>query len=64
MWSFPPTGPAISVSLRSIAMWMSSSSLATTNVSASISPRTASSPRSIASRSSSVMIPLRASMRA
>ena len=62
--SLPPTGPAISVSRRSIAMWMSSSPSATTNVSASISSRTASSPFSSSVRSSSLMIPLRASIRA
>ena len=64
VWSFPPTGPMISVSRRSIAMWMSSSSSSTTKLSLSISSRTASRPRSICSRSSSPMIPLRVSMRA
>ena len=44
VWSLPPTGPTISVSRRSIAMWMSSSSGWTSNVSASISARTASRP--------------------
>ncbi len=33
MWSLPPSGPTISVSLRSTAMWMSSSSSLKSNVS-------------------------------
>ena len=60
----PPTGPAISVSRRSTAMWMSSSSSRNGNVPARSSPSTASSPASSASRSSSPMMPCAASMRA
>jgi hypothetical protein len=47
-----------------MAMWMSSSSSSTTKLSFSISSRTAWRPRSICSKSSSPMIPLRLSMRA
>jgi len=62
--SLPPTGPASSVSRRSIAMWMSSSPSLTSKRSCSSSSRTLPSPASIWPRSSSEMIPLRASMRA
>src|SRR5436190_12438844 len=62
--SLPPTGPASSVTRRSIAMWMSSSSSANGNSCRSSSPATASSAPSSASRSSSLMIPCEASISA
>jgi len=64
VWSLPPTGPSSSVSRRSIAIWMSSSSTWTSNVSSSISFRTAASPRSSETRSSAPMMPRLASIRA
>ena len=60
--SLPPTGPTISVSRRSIAMWMSSSSSRNANSPASSSSSTRSSPLSSASRSASQMIPAAASI--
>ena len=58
----PPTGPAISVRRRSIAMWMSSSSSRNAKSPASSSSATRSSPAWIASRSSALMIPASASI--
>ena len=60
--SLPPTGPAISVSRRSIAMWMSTSSGSNGNSPSSSSRSTRSSPASSASRSASEMIPAAASI--
>src|SRR4051794_36384375 len=54
--SRPPTGPTISVSRRSTAMWMSSSSSRNRNSPASSSSATRSSPPSSASRSVVEMI--------
>src|SRR4051794_17631304 len=62
--SLPPTGPASSVTRRSMAMWMSSSSPAKGNSSRSSSPATASSAPSRESRSSSLMMPCEASISA
>src|SRR3954469_21929547 len=60
--SLPPTAPTISVSRRSIAMWMSSSSGRNSNVPVSSSSATRSSPLSSASRSASEMMPASASI--
>ena len=54
--SLPPTGPTISVSRRSIAMWTSSSASSKRNSPSSSSRPTRSSPFSSASRSASLMI--------
>ena len=54
VWSLPPTGPTISVSRRSIAMWMSSSESSKEKVPASISAATESRPWSSVRSSSSV----------
>ena len=62
VWSLPPTGPTISVSRRSTAMWMSSSSSSNRNDPPSSSSATRSSPCNSASRSDSEMIPAAASM--
>src|SRR5207244_1212425 len=62
--SLPPTGPAIAVSRRSIAMWMSSSPCSNAKRSSLSSRSTASSPASSASRSALVRMPRSASMRA
>ena len=62
--SRPPTGPASSVSRRSTAMWMSSSSGANGKRPSRSSASTASRPASSASRSSSDSTPCAASMRA
>ena len=62
VWSLPPTGPAISVSRRSIAMWMSSSSSRNGKEPDSSSSSTRSSPASSASRSAAEMMPASASM--
>ena len=62
--SFPPTGPAISVSRRSIAMWMSSSPPDTANDPSRSSDSTCPSPDSSSSRSASEMIPRAASIAA
>src|SRR3954469_22426635 len=62
--SRPPTGPAISVRRRSIAMWMSSSSAANGKLPSLSSRSAASSPSSSAARSASVMTPRAASIRA
>ena len=62
--SRPPTGPTISVSRRSIAMWMSSSPSANGNVPSASSARTTSSPRCSSSPSSAEMIPWAASIAA
>ena len=64
VWSFPPTGPAISVSRRSIAMWMSSSSSRNGKLPSASSRSTASRPACSASRSSAPMIPASASIAA
>ena len=50
VWSFPPTGPASSVTRRSMAMWTSSSSGRNSNRSAVTSSRTVSSACSSALR--------------
>src|SRR5438105_121056 len=63
VWSLPATGPASSVSRRSIAMWMSSSSSRNVKRPSSSSDETASSPRRSASRSSAERIARSASMR-
>ena len=65
MWSLPPTGPAISVSRRSIAMWMSSSSGSKAKL-ARLRARaaTASRPSSMRSSSSSSSTPAARSARA
>ena len=55
VWSLPPSGPTISVSRRSIAMWMSSSASSKGNSPPSARPSTASRPaRASASSSSAV----------
>ena len=58
----PPTRPTISVTRRSIAMWMSSSPSANGNVPSVSSWRTCSSPRRSSAPSASAMIPWDASM--
>ena len=60
----PPTGPASSVSRRSTAMWMSSSSSRNGKLPSASSRSTASRPASRASRSASPMMPRAASIRA
>jgi hypothetical protein len=62
--SLPPTGPASSVTRRSTAMWMSSSSWSKSKPPLTSSASTASSAASSASRSSSPMICWAASIRA
>ena len=61
VWSLPPTGPTISVSRRSTAMWMSSSSSRKSNSPASSSAATASRPRSSSASSSASSTPARSS---
>jgi hypothetical protein len=61
--SRPPTGPAISVSRRSTAMWMSSSDSRNSKSPASSSASTRSSAASSASRSAWLTMPHPASMR-
>ncbi len=58
VWSLPPTGPASSVTRRSIAMWMSSSPSANGNVPSPSSRSTAPSAACRASRSDAEMIAL------
>mmetsp|Transcript_6470 Transcript_6470/g.24417 ORF Transcript_6470/g.24417 Transcript_6470/m.24417 type:complete len:266 (+) Transcript_6470:756-1553(+) len=62
--SFPATDPITSPSLRSFAVWMSSSPSLTSNVSASHSLPTIVKPATSASLSSSVIMPVFASARA
>ena len=52
VWSLPPTGPTISVSLRSLAVWMSSSPGLISKVPASHSRPTLSRPFAMVSASS------------
>jgi hypothetical protein len=64
VWRRPPGGPASSVTRRSTAMWMSSSSGRNAKRPSASSASTSSSAASRASRSASEMIPAPASMRA
>ncbi len=57
VWSFAPAGPAISVTRRSTAVWMSSSDGTNANVPVASSPATTSSAARTASRSPAVRIP-------